>query len=94
MNEKFTEYMLVMSELVRVSSLSNLLDLCSDHFPGWLCWPGGINKDLTVWLDGARRRPAPKYIYKNNMSLTNSKIWPTMTLDLIYFTYIQKAFSV
>jgi hypothetical protein len=33
---------------------------------------GGINKDPTVWLDGAR--PPPKYIFKNNMSSTNSKI--------------------
>jgi hypothetical protein len=60
MNEKFTEYMLVMSELVKVSSLSNPLELCSDHFSCWLCRPYGINKDLTVWFDGAR--PAPKYV--------------------------------
>ena len=24
----------------------------SDHFPGWLHWPGGLNKNPTVWLDG------------------------------------------
>jgi len=33
---------------------------------------GGVNKDSTVWLDGAR--PPPKYAFKNNMSLTNSEI--------------------
>ncbi len=32
----------------------------------------GIHKDYTTWLDGAR--PSPKYVLKNNMSLTNSKI--------------------
>jgi hypothetical protein len=21
---------------------------CLDHFPGWLCWPEGMNKDATV----------------------------------------------
>ncbi len=34
--------------------------------------PGGIIKDSSVWLDGAR--PPPKSVFKNNMSLTNSKI--------------------
>ncbi len=58
-----------MSDLEKLSSLSNLLELCSDHFPGQLCQPGDINKDPTVWLDGAR--PPPKYI--KNMSSTNSK---------------------
>jgi hypothetical protein len=32
-------------------------------------------KDPNVWLDGDR--PHPKYAFKNNTSLTNSKIWPT-----------------
>jgi len=40
----------------------NPLELCSDHFPGLLYWPGGVNKDHTVWLDEAR--PLPKYIFK------------------------------
>ncbi len=35
----------------------------------------GVNKDPTVWLVGAR--PPPMYVFKNYMSLTNSKIWPT-----------------
>ncbi len=38
-----------------------------------LAW--GITKDPTVWLDGARS--PPKYVFKNNMSLENLKIWPT-----------------
>jgi len=29
-------------------SLSNPLEQCLDHNPGWLCSPGGINKDPTV----------------------------------------------
>jgi hypothetical protein len=37
-----------------------------------------VNKDHTVWLGGAR--PPPKYIFLN-MSLTNSKILPTWTLQ-------------
>ncbi len=32
----------------------------------------GINKDLTVWLDGARL--PHKYVFKNNMSSMSSKI--------------------
>jgi hypothetical protein len=32
----------------------------------------GISKDPNVWLDGAR--PPPRYVFNNNMSLTNSKI--------------------
>jgi hypothetical protein len=39
---------------------------------------GGINKDLTVLIDGAR--PHPKYIFKNYMGLTNTKMWPSQTL--------------
>ncbi len=73
---------LVMSKLVEFSSLSNLLHLCSDHFPGQLCRPGGINKDPTIWLDGAR--PPPRYISKNNISLTNWKIWPIRTWPTFY----------
>ncbi len=32
----------------------------------------GFDKDPTIWLDGAG--PTPKYILKNNMSLTHSKL--------------------
>ncbi len=62
---------MVMSELLKFLSLSNPSDLCSDLFIAKLCRPGVINKDPTVWLNGAR--PHPKYVYKNKMSLTNSK---------------------
>jgi hypothetical protein len=59
---------LLRSELVEFSSLSNPLDLCSDHFLGI-----GINKPK-VWLDGAIL--PPKFVFKNNKSLTNSKSRP------------------
>ncbi len=55
---------LVMHELVEFVSLSNPLELCSDHFHARLCQPAGIIKDPSVWLDGAG--PPPKYIFKNN----------------------------
>ncbi len=61
-----------MSEFVEFLSLSNPSELCSENFPDWLCQPEDINKDQTVWLDGAR--PPPKYVFNNNISLTNSKI--------------------
>ncbi len=54
----------------------------TDHFPGWLHWPGAINKDPPVWLDGSRS--PPKYIFKNNMSSTNSKIQQTLTANQFY----------
>jgi len=38
------------------------LELGSDHFHNCLHQPGGINRDPTVWLDGAR--PHPKYVFK------------------------------
>ncbi len=60
---------LVMSKLDEFLNLPNPFELCSDHFPGRLCQPGGICKDPTVWLDVAR--PPPKYIFKDNMSLMN-----------------------
>jgi hypothetical protein len=63
---------MVFSEFVKFLSLSNPLQLCSDHFSDRLCEPGGINMDPTLWLNGAR--PSPKYVFKNNMSLSNSKI--------------------
>jgi hypothetical protein len=50
----------------------------TDHFPCWLHQPEGINKDLTVWLDGAR--PPSKYVLKNKVNSTNSKIHPTQIL--------------
>jgi len=50
-----------MSELVKFLSLSNPLGLCSDHFSGQ---PEGINKDPTVWLDGAK--PTLRYVFQNN----------------------------
>jgi hypothetical protein len=37
-----------------------------------LCQTWDFNKDPMVWLDGDR--PPPKYIFKGNMSLKNSKI--------------------
>ncbi len=70
------------NELVKFSGWSNPLDWCSDHFPCWLHWPGDINKDLTVWLDGARL--PPKYVFKNAKSLMNLKIWPTWTLHQLF----------
>ncbi len=53
-----------MSGLVDFLSLSNLFELCSDHFLGRLCQPRGIGKDPVVWVDGAR--PLQKYIFKKN----------------------------
>ncbi len=44
----------------------------SDHFPVWLLQPGGINKDGTVLLHGAR--PQTEYIFKNIMSSGTQKI--------------------
>ncbi len=43
-----------LSKLAEFLSLSNPLEPCSDHIPGRLLWPEGINKDLALWLDGAR----------------------------------------
>jgi hypothetical protein len=72
-----------MPELVEFVSLSKQLELRSDHFPGQRSQPRGINKDPTVWLDGAR---APlKHIFKNNMSSTNSKIRPTFVGSIVHF---------
>ncbi len=61
-----------MTELVEFLSLSNPLEVCLDHFTGQLSSSGCINKDPTVWLDGAR--PPPKYILKIKMSLKKSKV--------------------
>ncbi len=41
--------------------------------------------DPTLWLDGAR--PPPKYIWKNSMSSTNSKIDPTWTQQKFYQSF-------
>ncbi len=44
--------------MVQISgSLSNPLKLCVDHLPDWVRWPGVLNKDPTVWSDGARPTP-------------------------------------
>jgi hypothetical protein len=37
----------------QVGTLSHLLKSCSDHFPSLLCQQGVLNKDPTVWLEGA-----------------------------------------
>ncbi len=58
-------------ELVKILCLSNPLELCSDHFLGWLLQPESIIKDYTVWLDEARS--AFKYIFKNNVSTIKLK---------------------
>jgi hypothetical protein len=39
----------------------------------------GINKGPSVLLDGAR--PPPKYVFKNNFSLTKLKIQSTQTIS-------------
>jgi hypothetical protein len=53
-------------------------DVESDHFATWLCLPGDVSKDPVVGLDGTK--PPPMYVFKNKMSLANSKIRPTWTL--------------
>jgi len=50
----------LISKLIKFSSLSNVLQLCSDHFLIRLCQTGGIIMDTAVWLDEAR--PPPKYV--------------------------------
>jgi hypothetical protein len=64
-SSKVTKKVLRLSELVEFFSLSIQFDLCPDHFPGQLCRLGGINKDPTVRLDGAR--PPLKHIFKKRM---------------------------
>jgi hypothetical protein len=39
---------LVLPKFVKFSSLSNPIELCSDHFPSQLCQLGYINEDPTV----------------------------------------------
>ncbi len=68
-NHQLTEDIWLMFDLVEFSSLSNPFELCSDHFPGSHWKPGGINKDPTVWLEGAI--PPPKYVFTNNISSMN-----------------------
>ncbi len=36
-------------------------ELCSDHFPTRLCWPGDLNQDTIVLLHGARQPPNYHY---------------------------------
>jgi hypothetical protein len=35
-------------KMVEFLSLSNDSEPCSDHFTGWLCQSGGLNKDATI----------------------------------------------
>jgi len=49
----------VISELVKFGIYQMDLELGSVHFPSRLCWPWGLNKDPTIWIDGAR--PPPYY---------------------------------
>ncbi len=58
-----------MFDLVEFSSLSNPFELGSDNFPSSHGKPGGINKEPTVWLEGAI--PPPMYAFKNNISSMN-----------------------
>jgi len=41
-----------------------------------------------VWLDEAR--PSPKYVFKNNMNLTSSKIGPVLTLCNFCWSHLIK----
>jgi hypothetical protein len=63
----------LISKLIKFSSLSNVLQLCSDHFLIRFCQTGGIIMDPAVWLDEARP-PPPKYVYKSIMSVMKTKI--------------------
>jgi hypothetical protein len=62
----------VMSKLIKFSSLLNPLELRSDHFASLQNLSGGINEDPTDLLDVAKQ--PPNYVFKNNLSLTNSTI--------------------
>jgi hypothetical protein len=63
---------LVISKLVKFSSLVESTRAMSRSFSRPALPAGGIDTDPTVWLDGAK---SPlKYVFKNNMGLTNSKI--------------------
>jgi hypothetical protein len=42
--------LLVVSHFVKLGA-------CQIHFPGRICQLGVLNKDPTVWLDGARQSP-------------------------------------
>ncbi len=48
------------AHILKLISLQKLvkLELCSDHFPSWLCHPEG-SQSGSYCLDGAR--PPPKY---------------------------------
>ncbi len=61
---------MVMSKLVSFFSLSNILEPCSDYFLSHLCHLRGINRDITICLNGGK--PPPKYVSRINMSLMNS----------------------
>ncbi len=46
----------------------------SDDFPNRLCHPGGLIKDSSVWLNGAR--PPPNYQLSNYMTKKFDKLCP------------------
>ncbi len=62
-------------------------------FPGWLCWPVGINKDPIVCVDEASL--PLKHVFKNNTSSTNSKIYEINRSGLVSsFAYTLKPLSL
>ncbi len=58
-----------MSKSVKLWVFQLDLELCSDNLSSWLCYPGRLYKDCTIWLDGARPLPIIPI-----MCLTNSLI--------------------
>ncbi len=50
------------------------------HFTGWLCVPSDLNKDPTVWLDGART-PSNDQLSTYKI-LTNSKTDKLSSYDI------------
>jgi hypothetical protein len=58
----------------QIGSQSNQFELCSDHFSAMFGGHGVLNKDPTVWLDGAR--PPPKVFFFNR---------PTQKLTITVF---------
>ncbi len=73
-----------------IGSSFNPLELCSDHFLAGFAGQGVLNKDQTVWLDGAR--PTPISLI---MSLINScpswflnvaRVYTSVTTDRLWHT--------
>ena len=56
----------------QIGHSANPLELCSDHFPGSYAGEGVLNKDSTVWLDGARHPLEQKYSMAVLQSHTNT----------------------